>query len=361
MTNAGQIVTVLGAMAPEDAGICSPHEHVLVDVRDAYWRLPEDPALREFAYEPIEITNLYLLRRHFVQHRENLVLDDLDLAIEELAKFRELGGRTLVDVTPGDIGRNPSALALASERSGVNIVAGCGYYVHLAHPDGFGEIPVEAIAEEMIADLQEGIGDSTIRAGIIGEIGTSHPLHPDEEKVLRAAARAQRTTGAALTVHLHPPSRAGLNVIDVLDDAGADLTRVVLGHVDIALGHLDTTMNDVLDYHAAMAARGCYIEFDTCGFPDAYMPKSDFYNAFWFPSDRERAEAIARLFDRGFGERVLVAQDVCHKHHLTRYGGYGYGHILREFVANLADYGLGKTEVDQLLIRNPATMLAWAA
>jgi phosphotriesterase-related protein len=361
MTDAGRIITVLGPIAPEDAGICSPHEHILVDVRDAYWRLPQDQALREFALEPIAITNLYLLRRHFVQSRENLVLDDLDLAIDELAKFRELGGRTLVDVTPGDIGRDPRALAEASERSGINIVAGCGHYVHLAHPDGFGEVPLEAIAEEMIADLCEGIGGSPIRAGIIGEIGTSHPLHPDEEKVLRAAARAQRATGAALTVHLHPPSRAGLDVIDVLEDAGADLSRVVLGHVDIALGHLDTNMSDVLDYHAAMAARGCYIEFDTCGFPDAYMPKSDFYNAFWFPSDRERAEAIARLFDRGFGERLLIAQDVCHKHHLTRYGGYGYGHILREFVGSLADYGLGQIEIDQLLIHNPATMLAWAA
>lgn len=361
MTDAGKVITVLGAIEREQVGICSPHEHLLVDVRDAYWRMPDDKTLRDFALADIEITNLYLLRRHFVQSRQNLVLDDLDLAIAELHKFAELGGRTVVDVTPSDIGRNPHALAEASRRSTVNIVAGCGHYVHLAHPKGLDETSIESIAEHMIRDLEEGMDGTDIRAGIIGEIGTSHPLHPTEEKVLRAAARAQHATGAALTIHLHPPSRAALEVIAILGDEGADLSRVVMGHVDIALGHLDATTEQVLEYHAEIARRGCYLEYDTCGFPDAYMPRTDFYNAFWFPSDRERAEAIARLFDMGFGNQILIAQDVCHKHHLTRYGGYGYGHILREFVGSLRDYGLGRAELDLLLTVNPARMLARAA
>ncbi len=302
---AGAVTTVLGPVPADALGICSPHEHLLVDVRDAYWRLPEESPLREFALAPIEIRNLYLLRRHFVQRRDNLALDDLELAARELEMFRELGGGTIVDVTPADIGRDPRALQEISRRTGVHVVAGCGHYVHLAHRPELADEPLESIAERIVRDLVEGIDGTDVLAGIIGEIGTSYPLHPTEEKVLRAAVRAQRETGVALTIHLHPPSRSGLVIAEILDDEGADLSRVVMGHVDIALGHLDTTTDEVLRYHAELARRGCYLEYDTCGFPDAYMPKTEFYNAFWFPSDRDRAQAIARLFDRGFGKQVL--------------------------------------------------------
>ena len=354
------VMTVLGPVSPDDLGICSPHEHLLVDVRDAYWREPAEKYLQDFAANPIEIGNLYLLRRHFLQHRANLVLDDVDLAVSELMKFADLGGRTIVDVTPQDVGRNPRAVQEISRRTGVHIVLGCGHYVHLAHDPALGAESLESMCDRFVQEIEHGIGDTNIRPGIIGEIGTSYPLHPVEERVLRAAARAQTTTGVALTVHLHPPSRSGLDIVDILDDEGADLSRVVLCHVDIALGHLDVTMADVVAYHGAMARRGCYIEYDTIGFPDAYMPKTEIYDAFWFPSDRERAEALARLADEGLLDRILIAQDVCHRLHLTRYGGYGYGHILREFVGTLNDYGFGRSECDQLLIHNPARMLARA-
>jgi phosphotriesterase-related protein len=239
----------------------------------------------------------------------------------------------------------------------VHVVAGCGHYVHLAHPPSLQDEPLEAIAERIERDVAEGMDGTAIRAGVIGEIGTSHPLHPTEEKVLRAAARAQQRTGAALTVHLHPPSRAAFEVVEILESEGVNLERVVLGHLDIALGHLDTTRDEVVRYHVELARRGCFVEYDTCGFPDAYMPNVGFYNAFWFPSDRDRAEAIAALFDAGLGDRVLVAQDVCHKFHLTRYGGYGYGHILRSFTTSLRDFGLGERDIETLLVENPRRML----
>jgi phosphotriesterase-related protein len=351
------VTTVLGPVAPEDLGITTPHEHLLVDTRGPYWALPEDPALQAFALEPVGLENLGLVRRNFVSSRDNLVLDDADLAAAELAQFAALGGRTLVELTLPEIGRDVRALAEISRRTGVNVIAGCGHYVHLAHPDSLADEPLESIAERIERDVVEGVDGTGIRAGIIGEIGTSHPLHPHEEKVLRAAARAQARTGVALTIHLHPPSRAADEVLAVLDDEGTDLERVVLGHCDIQLGHLDATRAEVVEQHIALALRGPYVEYDTCGFPDAYMPDVGFYHAFWFPSDRDRAEAIARLFDAGVGDRVLIGQDVCHKFHLTRYGGYGYGHILRSFRTSLRDYGLGDAELQALLVDNPRRML----
>src|SRR5262249_25655533 len=155
--------------------------------------------------------------------------------------------------------------------------------------------------------------------------------------VLRAAARAHRETGAAVTVHLHPPARKGLDILAILEGEGVNLARTVMDHVDIALGHLDIGLDEAVDYYRSLLERGCFVEFDTCG-NDAYFATSGYGSAFWCPSDRERAEAIARLFDLGFGDRILISQDVCHKYHLIRYGGWGYGHILRHFVQNLRDF-----------------------
>ena len=105
------VQTVLGPVAPAELGITTPHEHLLVDTRGPYWALPEDPALQAFALEPVALENLGLVRRNFVSSRDNLVLDDADLAADELARFAELGGRTLVELTLPEIGRDVRAMA----------------------------------------------------------------------------------------------------------------------------------------------------------------------------------------------------------------------------------------------------------
>ncbi len=350
-----QVVTVLGPVSADELGLTLTHEHLFIDLI-CYWRPPTEATLLAYADAPVEMGNLGQIRRNPLLNRDNLRLTDLDLAIQEVMEFRKLGGATIVDVTPADIGRDPLALQIVSRITGLNIVAGCGHYVHVAHPSALGDESAEAIAERLVKELTEGIGDTGVRPGIIGEIGTSDPLHPNEEKILRAAARAQQVTGVAITVHLHPSSRKAHEILDILESEGADLSRVVMGHLDVALGHLDIEFAEAIDYHRSLAERGCYIEFDTCGV-DMYVQKSKYHRAFACPSDRERAKAIARLADAGFLPQILLSQDVCFKHSLVRYGGFGYGHILRNFVQSLRDFSLGDREIHQLLVENPRRML----
>ena len=47
----------------------------------------------------------------------------------------------------------------------------------------------------MVREIEEGIGDSGVRCGVIGEIGCSYPLMDSEKKALQAAAMAQTRTG----------------------------------------------------------------------------------------------------------------------------------------------------------------------
>lgn len=348
-------MTVLGPVPAEELGVTLTHEHLLIDMT-CYWEPPVEATLRAFAHEPVSLGNLGAVRRNPLLNRDNCLLVDLDVAIEEIGAFRRLGGGTIVDVTLDDIGRDVLALQNAARASGLNIVSGCGHYVQHAHPASLEAEPLDSIAERLIRELTDGIGDTGVRPGLIGEIGTSDPLHPREEKVLRAAARAQLATGVALSIHLHPPSRTGHDVLAILDGEGVDPRRVVLCHVDIALGHLDLPPDEPMGYFRSLAERGCFLEFDTCG-NDAYFEGARYGRSFWCPSDRERAAAIAALVEAGHGDQILLSQDVCHKFHLRRYGGFGYGHILRTFVKNLADAGLDESEIRCLLVDNPRRML----
>ena len=47
----------------------------------------------------------------------------------------------------------------------------------------------------MVKEIIQGIGDSGVKCGVIGEIGCSWPLAEVEKKALQAAARAQQETG----------------------------------------------------------------------------------------------------------------------------------------------------------------------
>ncbi len=351
-----RVMTVLGPIPAEELGVTLTHEHLLIDVT-CYWQAPREATLIAYAEAPVEIGNLGLIRRNPLLCRDNCRLTDLDLAIQEAMEFRKLGGVTIVDVTLPDIGRDPLALQMISRMTGLNIIAGCGHYVHLAHPSTLEGETVESITERLVGELTDGIGQTGVRPGIIGEIGTSDPLHPREDKVLRAAARAQRATGLAITLHVNPATRKGHEVLDILESEGADPSRIVMGHLDVALGHLDIAPDEVIAYHRSLAERGCYLEYDTFG-NDMYVPKSTYFPAFGCPSDRERVMGIARLVERGFERQILVAQDVCLKHHLISYGGFGYGHILRNIVQMFRDVGLGDPQIHQLLVENPRRMLA---
>ena len=348
-------MTVTGAVAADQLGPTITHEHLLVDLT-CYWQPPEDPSRRAVAEAPFDMSMIGIVKRDPFFVRDNDILDDADAAIEEAMEFKNLGGGTIVDVTPADIGRDPAALQRIARSTGLNIIAGCGHYVALAHPATLEDESVETIAERIVTDLTQGIDGSGIRAGVIGEIGTSDPLHPREEKVLRAAARAQQSTGYAISVHVAPAARKGHGVLDILESEGTDPGRVVMGHLDLNLGHLDAEFDEIVAYHSSLADRGCFIQYDTCGV-ELYVPSGGLGNSFWLPSDLVRLRAIARLLQDGHGDRLLLSQDVCTKKDLVRYGGFGYGHILRNFVHNLQEVGVTRSEIDQILVDNPKRLL----
>jgi len=339
------VETVLGEVSASDLGPTQIHEHVFVDSRSP------DPADRHFS-EPLSLANYYDVR-YRDDHQQDLVLDSLEDATYELERFAAAGGRTIVDVTPADLGRQPESLREVSRLTGVHVVMGCGFYVHDYHPPEVHDLPMEALAETMLHDCLEGVtctraGDEprAIKAGVIGEIGLSWPLRDCEQKVLVAASRAQSASSRGLVIHPGRHPDAPFEALAIVEACGVDLARVVMSHVD-------RTLDDprVIE---RLARTGAFVAFDLFGHEGSYYPYSDLC----MPNDGGRLRLVRALVDAGLADRVLISHDIYSKVHTSRYGGEGYGHILQRVVPRMESYGLGGDTWRQLLVSNPASALA---
>lgn len=181
------IRTVTGDIAPEQLGITLGHEHLLIDLRGLW---SESPAHRiHLIDQEPTLENRGDLMRNPYHSRPNLLLDDAELSISELEWYKQAGGQALIDMTTVGIRPDPLALRVIAERTGLNVIAGCGYYRQPLLSVSLHDRSVEAIADDLLRWLQEGMYGTHIRAGLMGELGTSSPIYPFEERQLRAAAR----------------------------------------------------------------------------------------------------------------------------------------------------------------------------
>lgn len=307
--------TVLGPIDPGALGMTLPHEHTQI----ALWHVPD-------RWDYWQLTR------------------DEPLILEELARFRAAGGASIVDLTPVGTGRDPLWLRAIATASGLNVVMGCGWYRGAYYPAeaGIDRRSVDDLADELVRESTDGVGETGVRPGIIGEIGTDKPwLSAQEERVHRAVARAARRTGLAITTHA-VLSPVGLDQLRVFEAEGADPTRVVIGHAD-SYPHLD--------HYLAIVERGASVEFDFLGM--SFTPQERH-------GEGRVVERLCELLARGHVERVLLSQDVCHDAQLTRYGGNGYAYLAETFLPRLREAGVSEAEIETMTVANPRRLLTIA-
>ena len=349
MTNreqTGMAQTVLGLIRPEELGPTTTHEHLLIDFKVMYHPPAEATDLHK-SLQPVSLENLAWVRYDQFRSRDNMEILDEELAISEALLFKRHGGKTIVDATTIGIGRDPLALARISRATGLNVIMGAGYYVGAAHPDGMDEKTAEEIGAQIVGELTIGVGDTGVKAGIIGELGCSWPLDDNERKVLIGGALAQRKTGAPILIHPGRNPQAPFEILDVLEAAGADIGRVIMGHLD------RTVFDDGLLLE--LANRGPYLEYDLWGWETSFYPLGDVD----IPTDAQRIAWVKMLIDAGYGERIVLAHDVFAKTRLVAYGGFGMGHILENIVPRMRQKGISESDIDNMLVRNPARILAF--
>jgi phosphotriesterase-related protein len=335
------VQTVRGPIEPGDLGVTLAHEHLWMD---------STPLLAVHRYvaneaRPWDAAVAAEARWNPGVHPDNYRLTDVDATVEELVPYTRAGGRSIVELTPPSLGRDPRRVREIAERAGVHVVLGTGQYLEPVHDAWVAAATVDAITDRLLAEVRDGIDGSGIRPGIFGEIGTSDPVRPGELRVLRAVASASAASGLAISVHLHPWGYEGETVLETLVASGAAPERVILGHLNTAIDHPDQLR--------ALADRGATLGFDLFGFDHSLLGPGR-----WPPSDRDAAATVVALASDGFADRIVLGQDVGVRTRLRRWGGWGYAHLLEHVVPVLRDLGLGDDARDAMLITNPARLLS---
>lgn len=334
------IRTVLGDVAASTIGAALFHEHVLFDI------VP--PGLPSPSASDITMQERWQIDYRSNADARNACQTDADIAAAELALFAAEGGSLIVDQSVAGLARDPEGLARASRQSGVHVVAAAGTYVEAYVDAATRALPVAALADRFIAEICSGLDGTGIRAGIIGEIGCSWPPTAFEIRALEAAAAAQAATGAAVSVHPGRHPDACGQILDVLAANGADLSRVVLCH-------MDRTYPDGRGI-AALLERGACVEWDFFGIEQSHYWMTDTVE---LPTDLGRLRLILGLAANGFGDRITMSHDICTKTRLRHWGGHGYGHILRNVPGLMRRLNFPPTLVDALMRDNPLRLLSF--
>ncbi len=336
------IQTVTGAVSSTSCGMVLSHEHLFIDLRNQ-----AAPSALERALTPEDRP---ALMRDPYSMRDNLSVDDYAGAVAECMALKRLGCDTVVDCTTAQIGRDARLLRQLALETGMNIVLGCGYYTGDTHDEAFLNMSEEAAAEAIVRDCREGVCDG-IRAGVIGEIGTSKDILPGERKALVAAAKAQVACGLAVQVHIYPWCSNGLEATEILMSNGVDPSRIVICHSDVEPNR---------EYILGLLKRGVYVELDNFG--KEFTPAPGGFAAGRFISDVERVELAVWIIESGYERQLLLTNDICLKCLLKKNGGAGYRHIFADIVPMLVEKGIPKELVTELVLReNPLRMLAGEA
>lgn len=316
------VSTVLGQVEVVDLGPVLPHEHLFINL------MPE-------------------------RRSDGLIVDE-QLVIDELATFSAQGGRTIVDLSSNDLTsgstlqsaqtggttRDPANVQAAvrvSEMSGLHVVLGTGHYrdpyLNVEYIDSH---TVDEIAEDLVRDLEIGFPGTNVQAGVIGEVGSDKWfISAREERSFRAAARASNRTNAGIYTHA-ARWPVGLAQLDLLEQEGAQPSRIAVGHVDTVASQ---------DYATSLAARGTYLGIDTMY---ETTPRAV----------EQRLELVMSLVEAGYADRVLLSHDVCVMSQLTAGGGPGFGHVLGAFRSRLLETGLESELIELMTITNPARFLS---
>ena len=268
---------------------------------------------------------------------EDARLDDPELAARELRLAGAAGLSAVVDPTVWGFGGPAPALPDVARAAGVHVIAGAGAYLGRTLPEWVHELSVDALAEHFIACLEDGLPGCGFRAGVLGLIGTGHPVAPVEERVLRATAIAARATGACVIARVDARAGGATPGLDALLAHGVPGERVVLSNIDGL--HADRPRL------RALLETGATLKW-SFGYEAPPRP------GLWSATDAQRLDALCDLLDHG---RHVLACGIWTRSALHAHGGFGYDHLMRTVVPALRERGVDPVP---LLVDAPRALLA---
>lgn len=308
------IPTTGGPISTADLGFTLMHEHVFVPS-------PGGPEAFPWLYNRSEI-----IRK----------------CVRDLKAAKEAGVDSILDVTTPDLGRDPALIAEAAQQAGINVILCTGiyrnppyYFQPKVSVQARGRSPDE-IAEVFVREIEEGIGSTDIRAGVI-KVASHEDVTAAQELVLRGAARAANATGVPITTHTLATARVGLKQLDILEEEGVDLTRVLIGH----------SITSDMQYLHEIILRGANLSWDS------YL-----YFAVLPPAERDNATGVLHeLLAEGYGRQIVIGHDYYCWCDYLEYPDRDMTYISNEVIPRLLSLGSSPADIEAMTVENPARLL----
>ena len=304
------INSVLGSLDTANLGFTLMHEHLIV----ASAGIPQN-------------------------YTELLGASFMERIVNGLTQAKEGGIDTVVDATTLDLGRDVTVLAEASRRTGVNIIACTGWWLDM--PRFLAGVSADQFAQLFIREIEEGIADTDIKAGILKAASDILGVTQGEEAVLRGVARAHLKTNVPIMLHSYSPGQVGRQQLAILKEEGVNLRRVKMDHSN------DTT--DV-EYLTWLLEQGCYLGLDR--YPGR--------NA----SPLARTKTMKALLDAGYAERLLPSHDwslvqvmaeapLISPEEREERNPYGYLYMKKVVFLQLQEMGVSEAVLNSLCVDGP--------
>jgi phosphotriesterase-related protein len=301
-----QIHSVTGKVAPEKIQKTMIHEHLVFDLSGVR------------------------------QDTDSILENNKSLEIE-LNQLKEHGCNTIVEVTNMGMGRDVRNLYEIAQKYELNIVSSTGWYKESFYPDTVFKQSVQELADQMVSDLVNGIDGTSIKAGLISEIGSSlNEITPTEYKVFEAAIEAHKETGAPISTHTEIGTM-GKEQLAIFQKYDVNMKSVSFGHQDLNLNFEEQCL--ILD-------SGAYLQFDTVG-------------KVRYRLDEDRADNLVALLNRGYEDQLMLSCDITRRSHLLANNGHGYNHLFSVFIPMLKERGVSETVIEKMLVLNPRKFLAY--
>src|SRR5262249_4329 len=204
------INTVRGSIETKELGVTLMHEHVFVLSTEIMQNYPEAWG-----------------------DEDKRVAD----AVSKLNQMKSRGVDSIVDLTVIGLGRYIPRIQRVAAQTRLNIIVATGVYTYndvpmYFHYRGPGTTlgGSELMVDMFVRDIEEGIGGTGVKAGILKCATDLQGVTPGVERVLRAVAVAHRRTGVPISTHTHAHTERGLEQQRIFREEGVDLSRVIIGH-----------------------------------------------------------------------------------------------------------------------------------
>ncbi|XP_046433896.1 phosphotriesterase-related protein isoform X1 [Neodiprion virginianus] len=343
------VETVLGPVKLTNLGRILTHEHFALDFRKFYAAPPVN--LKCYFDDKICLENAGLVKQYPYSSEYNIVFNDIDThnaVLADVDQLKKFGGGTIVENTSHGLLRDISFMKHVSQASGIHVIAGTGHYVASTQTEATLNTSVEEMYDLILKEMTvECEGSPGVKAGFIGEVGSTWPIHDFEKKAIQATAAVQAQLGCPVSFHPGRNPKAPYEIIRLYLEAGGAAEKAIMSHLDRTL----LKDEDLLEFSKS----GCYCQMDLFGTECSYYqfsPTTD------MPSDAQRLDKVMLIREEGRLDRVLLSHDIHTKHRLMAFGGHGFSHIYNNVLPKMLIKGFSQEDIDLITMKNPTTWLA---